>query len=116
MTQKPYSKLVERAIGPIVVQTGERIEKECEPELIAGRKDPMVGKEVLITKGPLVEIEQVQLDGSRKKQRRHYPGSLYHGYVGTIKSVSDGLNMYNVHLEANGAIVQVQKDLVADRW
>ena len=86
-----------------------------EPGPIVSGKDPMVGREVLVTKGPLVEYEWVQLDGRRAKCRCHYTGSSYHGYVGTIKSSSEGLNIYNVHLEANGVIVQVQKEAVVDR-
>jgi hypothetical protein len=72
----------------------------------------MVGREVLIMKGPLVEIQE---PGSRRKTRRTYTGSLYSGYFGTIKYSSEGANLYGIYLEATRTIVQVQKDIVVDR-
>jgi hypothetical protein len=69
-------------------------------------KDPMVGREVMVTKGPSVEVGP---------GRRSYTGSSYGGYFGTIKSSSEGFNIYNVHLEATGTIVKVDRDIVVDR-
>jgi hypothetical protein len=93
----------------------KNVEKESEPGQMVSGRDPMVGREILITKGPLVDIYRPRLDGSYAKGRRGYTGSSYCGYVGTIRSSSEGLNVYNVHIGSIGTIVQVHRDIVLDR-
>ena len=103
-----------------IIQAAKAVGKEDKLAIVRG-KDPMVGREVLITKGPLEEIQQEfhQLGDSKRssrgKKRRHYMGSCYSGYFGTVRSSSQGLNLYNVHLEATVTIVQVQRDIMVDR-
>lgn len=100
---------------PLSTEVRDAVEKESEPESMVSGRDPMIGREVLITKGPLVEIDLPRLDGTYGKTRLQYTGSFYSGYFGTIRSGSEGLNVYSVHLEATGKIVDVSRDIVVDR-
>lgn len=106
---KPKAATVEQEIPTIQTRVAD-VEKGNQLHVMLRGKDPMVGREIIITKGPMEELEQ-----QIRKKRRYYMGASYSGYFGTIRYSSDGLNVYGVHLEATDMIVQVDRAIVVDR-